>query len=515
MADGDLDAIAAADEVIARARAAGPEEVSAAMRSRARALQRLGRTDEAIAAFAALAARFADAPEATVRGRATRALLSHAWLLAEDGRHEEALAGYDAVVARVSGTTDRATDEVAVMAQGNRVVSLLALGREEAAAAAADEALAAYDRHVAAFGAPAEDVCADVLRAVMNKARALWGDGRDPRVLSVYEEVIARARPAPPAQVRSAVVSALLSYGTALSDLGFGERANALPAVVAELFEGDLDEEEREPPAADEPPDDEIAALLARVWTDDAWRWFAAPDRDRPTDELGARAVALYDRTGPVVDGLAGDRDLDSPAVAAALLIRTVASGWAVLARGGSVSPRTRALLPVRSRTELGLRALRLDRWAAEHGHPLDLPPSEEELELELPSPGESPDGAEGFPAAFALAVRTADIVAAARRAPVAAELLAAADLRDRAANAVARAVNWAAWLGQRRPEAAPAGVAMLLLAQGVFAAIWSADPTAAWFPTRDLVRQAVEAADMEDWFEEAGVVLPEWLSER
>src|ERR687886_88507 len=108
MADGDLDAIAAADEVIARARAAGPEEVSAAMRSRARALQRLGRTDEAIAAFAALAARFADAPEATVRGRATRALLSYAWLLAEDGRHEEALAGYDAVVARVSGTTDGA-----------------------------------------------------------------------------------------------------------------------------------------------------------------------------------------------------------------------------------------------------------------------------------------------------------------------------------------------------------------------------------------------------------------------
>jgi predicted acyl esterase len=51
--------------------------------------------------------------------------------------------------------------------------------------------------------------------------------------------------------------------------------------------------------------------------------------------------------------------------------------------------------------------------------------------------------------------------------------------------------------------------------AQGVFAAIWSADPAAAWFPTRDLVRQAVEAADMEDWFEEAGVVLPEWLSER
>lgn len=243
MVAGDLHAIAAADEVIARLPdPPGPaerEELSAAMRSRARALERLERTEEAIAAFGALAARFADAREATLRGRAARALFNEAWLLAGSGRHEEAIARYDAFLGRFADDTE------------------------------------------------------------------------------------------------------------AISD-----------------------------------------------------RWVAK-----------------------------------------------------------------------------ALRTLGLDRWAADHGHPLDLTPSDDEPDFELPSPGELPGGVEGFPAAFALAVRTADVVAAARRAPAAAELLAAADLRDRAADAVARAVNWAAWLGQRRPEAAPAGVAMLLLAQGVFAATWSADP--------------------------------------
>src|SRR5919199_4812570 len=106
MADGDLDAIAAADEVIARRTEAEPEEVSAAMRSRARALKRLGRTNEAIAAFGALAARFGGAPEATVRGRAARALFQHAGLLAAAGRHGEATARYDELLARFGDDAD-------------------------------------------------------------------------------------------------------------------------------------------------------------------------------------------------------------------------------------------------------------------------------------------------------------------------------------------------------------------------------------------------------------------------
>jgi hypothetical protein len=54
----------------------------------------------------------------------------------------------------------------------------------------------------------------------------------------------------------------------------------------------------------------------------------------------------------------------------------------------------------------------------------------------------------------------------------------------------------------------------MMLIAQGVFCAVWSPDPAAAWFPSRDLVRRAVEGADVFDWFDEAGVTLPDWLRE-
>jgi hypothetical protein len=421
----------------------------------------------------------------------------------------QTIAACDEIIARLGAAADATAREEAARAMRTKARALARLGR-------AEEALAAYDRHVAAFGAPDDEVRAAVLRALLDHADAVWGDGRDPRVLHVYDDVLALARPAPPRPLRGAVFAGLLSYGTALSHLGFGERANALPAVVAELFGGAPDEdEEREPPAADEPPDEEVAALLARAYRSDAWRWFAAPDRDRPTADLGARAVALYERTGPVIDGLAGDRDLDAPATAAALLVRTIANGCAILARSGSVAPGTRALVPVRARTEAAVRMLALDRWAADHGHPLALAPAgEDDLDLEVPSPGELPGGVEGFPAAFAAAARSADIVAAARRSPAAPELLDGPGLRDRAAGGVARAVNWAAWLEERAPEAAAAGVAMMLLSQGVFCAVWSPAPAAAWSPGRDLVRRAVEAAGVAEWFEEAGVVLPEWLRE-
>jgi hypothetical protein len=427
----------------------------------------------------------------------------------------EAIAEADALIARLAEPRDAKERKALVEAVHRKANALARLERHEEALAAYDAARAAYDRHVAAFGAPDEDVRAAMLRAVSDHARAVCGDGGDPRALRVYEDLVALARPAPPADVRGGVFAGLLSYGTVLSNLGFGARANALPAVVAELFGGDPDgDEDREPPDPDEPPDEEIAALLADAYGGRVWGWFAAPDRDRPTDALGAHAVDLYERTGLVIDGLAGDRDLDSPAAAAALLVRTIANGCAILARSGAVAPGTRALLPVRSRMQLGIRMLGIDRWAAGRGHPLRLAPADDETELELPSPGEVEGSVGGFPAAFAAAVRSGEIVAAARRSPLAAELVADATVRDRAATGVARAVHWAAWLEPRRPEAAPAAVAMMLVAQGVFCAVWSRDPAAAWLPSRDLVRQAVEAADVFDWFEEAGVVLPGWLAE-
>src|SRR4051812_50207419 len=87
------------------------------------------------------------------------------------GRPEEALAAYDAVSARFAGTTDGRTGEVVVMALADRVASLLALDRPEPAAVAAEEARAAYDRHVPAGGAATDELPAREPRAPPHPAR--------------------------------------------------------------------------------------------------------------------------------------------------------------------------------------------------------------------------------------------------------------------------------------------------------------------------------------------------------
>src|SRR4051812_50208804 len=94
------------------------------------------------------------------------------------GRPEEALAAYDAVSARFAGTTDGRTGEVVVMALADRVASLLALDRPEPAAVAAEEARAAYDRHVAAGGEAPHEPPPLMVRAPPNHARAGGGGGR-------------------------------------------------------------------------------------------------------------------------------------------------------------------------------------------------------------------------------------------------------------------------------------------------------------------------------------------------
>jgi hypothetical protein len=178
-----------------------------------------------------------------------------------------------------------------------------------------------------------------------------------------------------------------------------------------------------------------------------------------------------------------------------------------VLSKPGPIDVRIRALLPVRSRAELGIRALGLDRWADDHDHPLGLRESDDEVEL--PAPEDLPGGVEEFPPSFVKAVRTHDLIAAARRSPLAGELLGFERFRRSAADAVSRAVNWVVWLGPRRPEAVPAALTMLFLAQGYFIAVRAAAPRDEWFPSRALVRGLLEESDALEWLAEEGAGPP------
>jgi hypothetical protein len=426
-------------------------------------------------------------------------------VLARLGRYEDALAAFDEVVARFGGTPDRAVAGEVVGALGDKSAALRRLGRDDEAAHAADETVAAYDRVAARHGDPGAQARTAVTAALMNKAGALWDGGRNPRLVEVYDALLARVASAPEPEPSGAVLEALLSYAGVLTNLNLGELADTLPDMAAALF-GDAGEPE--PDEAGEPSDAELAALLAATYRSDCWEWFAAPDADRPCEDLADRAVDLLRRTAPVIDG-DEELDLEAPRTAAAFLIRSIADGYALLTRPGPVGPQAQARLPVRSQADAGIRMLALDRWAADHGAPLGPVETDDEADP-FPLTRELDGSVAGFPLAFVKAVRVYDVYATARRSPFAPELLRSQ--RDRAADAVSRAIDWVAWLAGHRPDAAPAAVALLLCAQASFVAAWSPAPRDEWFPDRALVADAVDESDVREWCEEAGVALPGWL---
>jgi tetratricopeptide (TPR) repeat protein len=522
--------------------------VALALCRRASALDDLGRRDEELAACAELTARFGDAPEHELRRWAGQALTTRAWLLAAAGREEDAIAAYaevvarfgaggvlpeydlvcaihnrglsldaigryaeaiaafDDVVARFAGTTDPDVAGMVVAALAAKSVVALRVGNTEDGARGADKALAVFDRFVAELGTPNAEMRAAVTTALASKAAALWADAHNSALVAIYDELLARAAPAPAPGVRATVFGALLSFSAVLSNLGLDEKADALPSTAAKLL-GDAGEPD--PPPADEPSDDELAALLGDTYRSDCWRWFATPDVDRPRDELAARAVDLFRRTAPVI-ALSGDSEPDSPRIAAAFLVRSVANGYALLSRPGPVGPGARARLPSRSMAEIGIRTVGLDRWADDQDRPLGLGEADDDADPSAQAQ-EAEGSIAGFPLAFAKAARVHDLYGIARRSPFAGELLVPE--RDRAANAVSRAIDWVEWLSARRPEAAPAAIAMLLMAQAAFVAARSPAPADEWFLGPELIRAALDESDVRQWCAEAGVALPGWLA--
>src|SRR4051812_16626574 len=277
-------------------------------------------------------------------------------VLARLGRYEDAVAAFDEVAARFGGTPDRAVAGEVIVALGDKSRALRRLGRDDEAARAADETVAAYDRAAARHGDPGAQARTAVAAALVNKAGALWDGGRNPRLIEVYDALFARVASAPEPEPTSAVFEALLSYADVLTNLDRGEQADALLDTAAALW-GDGEDPGPDPARADEPSDEELAALLAATYRGDCWEWFGAPDADRPHEHLADRAVDLFRPTAPVIDG-DEELDLEAPRIAAAFLIRSIADGYALLSRPGPIGSEARARLPVRSQADAGIRML-------------------------------------------------------------------------------------------------------------------------------------------------------------
>jgi tetratricopeptide (TPR) repeat protein len=101
----------------------------------------LGRSDDAIAVYDEVIARFADDPTPAVREQIARALVNKGVTLGELGRSADAIAVYDEVIARFAEDPPPALREPVAMPLVNKGATLGQLGRSDDAIAVYDEAL--------------------------------------------------------------------------------------------------------------------------------------------------------------------------------------------------------------------------------------------------------------------------------------------------------------------------------------------------------------------------------------
>ena len=220
------DAIAAYDDVLARFGAATElplrELVAKALVNKGVTLGALGRSEDAIAACEDVLARFGAAAELPLRGLAANALVNKGVALAALGRSEDAIAAYDDVLARFGAAAELPLRELVANALVNKGVALAALGRSEDAIAACNDVLARFS---AATELPLREL---VARALFNKGVTLGALGRAEDAIAAYDDLLARFGAATELPLRELVAKALFNKGVTLGALGRAEDAIAV-----------------------------------------------------------------------------------------------------------------------------------------------------------------------------------------------------------------------------------------------------------------------------------------------
>jgi tetratricopeptide (TPR) repeat protein len=272
---GELDrseeAVAVYDEVVARFEEA-PEpalldQVARALVNKGVTLGRLDRSEEAVAVYDEVVARFAKAPEPALLDQVGTALVNKGVTLSELARSEEAVAVFDEVVARFEEAPEPALREQVARALFNKGVTLSELDRSE-------EAVAVYDEVVARFAkAPEPALREQVATALVNKGVRLGQLDRSEEAVAVYDEVVTQFAKAPEPALREQVAKALVCKGVRLGQLDRSEEAVAVYDEVVTRFA-----------KAPEP------ALREQVATALVNKGLALGELDRPDEE-----VAVYD----------------------------------------------------------------------------------------------------------------------------------------------------------------------------------------------------------------------------
>jgi hypothetical protein len=269
------------------------------------------------------------------------------------------------------------------------------------------------------------------------------------------------------------------------------------------------------------PPDSvaseaDLAALLAETLADAAWwtKFAESPANGRWSKLMVARAVALYARTGPVIETRINEPKAEAIDRAVGVL-REVADAAAMRSRRWTPAGGKEPRIPTRAVIELMIRLDDVDDWAAELGHPLDLPESgvpDEVWPLEDPPPELQPDD---FISVWDSIAETFDVFVNARE-----DLSEYGEgehretLREVVCELIDGARSWVPWArGHLATDAEPLAVACLFMAQGMFVVAWEASDRAPVFPSVGFLREFLGGTGALDWLAEQGGAPPEWLT--
>jgi tetratricopeptide (TPR) repeat protein len=431
----------------------------------------------------ALGLRVRTAVALVTRARACRAL----------GQVDGELAGYDGVVSRFADAPERELRQLVADARRRQGIRLDELGRTQAALAAFDEALAIAD------GSTDVLLVQERLRALLAKGLTLAADSDEALVVfesvsSIYRAERAEGREPTTEMLESVVLSQLYRVG-ALARHGRADAAGRLVEELAGLLDGGP------PPSVPDsaPPlgERDLAGLFVATHAGEAWMLLATGgDTEESRRLLAGKAVELYQATSSWLESDLAD--WDRPPVVAAMILRHIADGYAMLAR--DATPETRAQLPMPNRplTELMVGLAGIDSWTAEHGVVLDLRESAEAAE-ELVEANrrahDASDWSESLPQRVTAGLWEYELLTLLLASPAGREALTAGRVQAYAAWRIGEARRWVAWTWQYLEETSSAAVALLLIAQAWFLA--SRGVAGEHVPSRELLAELVAAADL------------------
>lgn len=252
------------------------------------------------------------------------------------------------------------------------------------------------------------------------------------------------------------------------------------------------------------PSDDEIAALLASIHAGDCWHTFETPPPDT-REKYDALALTLYRQTDPLLASPV--QDWHSPARAAAMLIRQVADGYALL----SQLPATAGMLPRRYVFEWAIRIAGIDEWAADHGYPLKLTEASEDIRDIHDDHTEQPDLADNCAVSCVTAFYKLDILHQLISSATGRDALQHPTHRWLATHNLHTARYWGGWAFLHGDDAQPATAAAILIAQAHYCATREPHP-AELTPSHDTIRELLHNADGLHWLDARDLTLPAWL---